>query len=225
MLASFRKVRARRHVLAILALGLAGVVVLAPAEVPASIQEQRARLPPPAECPDPVEGYWKGHYYQQTYRQWYVRTLEIRRTGEDRKELVGKIVAHFWDGGPNDQKPPPCRPGLQMEQVVNMPAKGTFIDGTIDFGGTSWSAEPPICFRGSVGYNPDRFTGALDPKLHEFISVNNDGGIAVNEPNVFRRIRCLEAPPEEGPGFHGGKVKPPPFEPPRRVFGCGKPGG
>ena len=99
-----------------------------------------------------------------------------------------------------------------------MPSIGRFENGEISFGGTSWSAEPAICSRGSIGYNPDKFTGKLDPKLHEFVSVNNDGGIAVNEPNVFRRIRCLDAPPP-APGV---KVDPPPFEPPRRAFRCGK---
>jgi hypothetical protein len=209
--------RRSRTVLALLAGGMTAVILLVPRDVPASIQEQRARLPPPADCPDPVEGYWKAHYYQQQYGHWYVRTLEIHRKD---KELTGKIIAHYWDGSPTDVNPPPCKPGLTMEQVINMPARGTFEDGNIDFGGTSWTAEPPICSKGTVGYNPDRFTGKLDPKLHEFISVNNDGGIAVNEPNVFRRIRCLEAPPPSGTA--GEKVQPPPFEPPKRLMSCGK---
>jgi hypothetical protein len=47
--------------------------------------------------------------------------------------------------------------------------------------------------------------------------LNNDGGRAVNSPTVFRRGRCLEEPPPPGV-----KATPPPFEPPRRLFGCGK---
>lgn len=205
--------RRRRLVFALSAACMTGLILF-PRELPASIQEQRARLPPAADCPDPVEGYWKAHYFHEKYSQWYVRTLEIHRNGV---ELKGKIIAHYWDGGAKDDKPPPCRPGLQREQVVNMPAIGRFEDGNISFGGTSWSAEPPICSRGSIGYNPDKFTGKLDLKAHEFVSVNNDGGIAVNEPNVFRRIRCLEAPPPPT-----GKIEPPPFTPPRRGFSCGK---
>jgi hypothetical protein len=40
------------------------------------------------------------------------------------------------------------------------------------------------------GYNPDNFSGEIDPWRAEFQSVNNDGDRAVNEPHVFRRIRC-----------------------------------
>jgi hypothetical protein len=41
-------------------------------------------------------------------------------------------------------------------------------------------------------YRPDHFTGTIDPAIQEFQSVNNDGGRAVNDPMVFRRIACGE---------------------------------
>ena len=58
------------------------------------------------------------------------------------------------------------------------------------------------------GYNLDNFTGTIDPEIQEFQSVNNDGGISVNEPNVFRRIRCFEGPAPTD------DVEPPPFQRP-----------
>jgi hypothetical protein len=195
------------------------LVVLSPRPLGATVEEQRARLPPAAECKDPIEGIWLGHYYDVRQRTWYRRSLEIRRTTPGGKELKGEIVSHFWDGSAKDEKPPPCRPGQQMEQVVKMPSVGTVnADLLLDFGGTSWTAEPAICKRGWINYAPDHFTGKVDPKIQEFQSVNNDGAEAVNEPNVFRRVRCFEdaAPAPTGP------VKPPAFEPPgRSLFSCG----
>jgi hypothetical protein len=198
--------------------GLAALV-LWPEPLRATIEEQRARLPPPATCPDAVEGVWLGHYYDASDRTWYKRSLEIRRVAPGSDRVHGEIVAHFWDGGPKDVNPPPCRPGGQ-EHVVHMPAVGTATaDGKVDFGGTSWRADPPICSRGGFGYAPDRFTGQIDPAIQEFQSVNNDGGRAVNEPNVFRRIRCFDADTPQRPTVD---VKPPPFEPKRGLFSCGK---
>ena len=57
-------------------------------------------------------------------------------------------------------------------------------------------------------------SGRIDPEIQEFRSVNNDGGPAVNVPQVFRRIRCF--PPQSNPHV---TVDPPPFQPPR-TGGC-----
>ncbi|MBI2892745.1 MAG: hypothetical protein HYY06_04285 [Deltaproteobacteria bacterium] len=54
---------------------LAPVVVLAPALATADIQEQRARLPPPATCVDPVDGVWMAHSFYPRVGQWYVFTV------------------------------------------------------------------------------------------------------------------------------------------------------
>jgi hypothetical protein len=53
----------------------------------------------------------------------------------------------------------------------------------------------------------------------EFQSVNNDGGRAVNDPVVFRRVQCndgehLDSEPRIA-------VAPPPFYPPEDEGGCG----
>src|SRR5688572_24465640 len=54
------------------ALGLLASVA-SPSPVAATIEEQRARLPPPAECPDDVEGTWMAIRYEEHYSppEWY----------------------------------------------------------------------------------------------------------------------------------------------------------
>jgi hypothetical protein len=99
-----------------------------------------------------------------------------------------------------------------------MPGTGTVdATATVDFGSTTYTIASNPC--GNPGrYYPDHFTGKIDSAIQEFQSVNNDGGPAVNEPVVFRRIRCLDAP------FRNKSEAPPPaFAPPkRRAWSCGK---
>jgi hypothetical protein len=185
-----------------------------PATAPATITEQRARLPPPARCDDEVAGIWKSHSYWQGHGQWYVFTLEIHRTKADPNQLTGTIVSHYWNGGPGDEEPPPCGP-TGYRQQVRMPGAGHIRDGVVTFGGTSWTLEQTYCGAHTANYYPDVFSGRIDPELQEFQSVNNDGGPAVNVPQVFRRIRCLE--PDSRPHI---TVTPPAFQPPSGG-GCG----
>jgi len=174
----------------------------------ATVAEQRARLPPPAECEDPIAGIWRAHHFIATYGTWYIRTLEIHREAEGQPRLTGLVWADYWYGTAKDENPPECRPGAGYHAVIRMPAEGSFRDGEVVFGGTSWSLERLVCGSGSHGYNPDRFTGRIDPALQEFQSVNNDGGTAVNEPAVFRRIKCFDAP---APVPSVAVAPPPPF--------------
>ncbi len=91
--------------------------------------------------------------------------------------------------------------------------------GRIQFWGTSWRPEQSFCgpMLRAGQYNLDHFSGTIDPTLQEFQSVNNDGGRSVNDPTVFRRVRCLEQPP-----VARLSVAPPPFAPPRRAAGCSR---
>ncbi|MEM9190684.1 MAG: hypothetical protein AAGF12_15975 [Myxococcota bacterium] len=190
-------------------------ITIFPQRAPATIAEQRARLPPPAECTDPVAGVWKSHQHDPTWGDWYIFTLNIQRVAGDDHALTGTIQAHSWSGGPDDEEPPACRPGLSHWTVM-MTATGTHQDDhRIHFGGTSWSPENAFCGAapGPGQYNLDQFNGQIDPALQEFQSVNNDGGRAVNVPTVFRRVSCHEAPPAP----HVNPV-PPPFFPKRS--GC-----
>lgn len=186
-----------------------------PRPAPATVSEQRARLPPPAKCNDPVTGIWKSHKYDPRFRDWYIFTLNIRRSEKDSETLEGTIRAHSWTGRRTEEEPPPCRPGLRHWAVI-MQARGTISKtGQIGFGGTSWKLEHAYCGppvrRGQ--YNLDHFSGVIDPKLQEFQSVNNDGGRSVNDPTVFRRVGCHR----ESPASHADPT-PPPVTPSK---GCG----
>lgn len=208
-----RRPRSRRWLAAPLAAGAAASLLAAP--LSATVEEQRARLPPPARCDDPVEGAWVSLKFDPRFGQWENFTLEIRRTAPGAPELTGVIRNHVWDGDGTNATPLPCGPG---DHRIKQPAKGRYEDGKVDFGGSSWANDEAGCKPYQGGYNPDRFSGTIDPSIQEFQSVNNDGGRAVNNPFVFRRVRCFD--PESAPPSASVSVKPPTFEPPRRLFGC-----
>lgn len=192
-------------------------VTLVPSIAPATIEEQRARLPPPAppgQCQNPVEGVWKSLRFYPGNGAWYSFVLEIHRQGD---RLTGQIDAYSWDTPPTVSEPGPCRPGLS-HWVVTQPATGT-IDGLrLTFGGTRWGVRQVYCGERPWAYNTDHFRGVIDTSLQEFQSVNNDGGLQIDEPTVFRRIRCFEPAQVPHP-----VVAPPAFQPPsRRRWGCGR---
>lgn len=213
-----------RRVVATTLVGLLGALVLLPSIAPATVAEQRARLPPPATCQDPIEGVWMSHKYEAPFDEWMIFTLEIHRAPGAPLHpppgaavpLVGRIQAHAWfGGGPQASSPPPCG-RVTSHWTVEMTAEGTLVDRRVNFWGTRWAVGQVFCGSRTFGYNLDHFTGLVDLELLEFQSVNNDGGRAVNDPTVFRRVRCLEpvAPPHP-------YVAPPSFQPPRRS-GCGR---
>jgi hypothetical protein len=184
-----------------------------------TVAEQRARLPPPADCKDPVAGLWKSHSYDQVFRDWTVFTLDIYRPEPGKPQLSGRIVNHSWQADPHESEPPPCRGELRY--IVSMNAEGTVLDGRIDFWGVgTWSLDEVPCGSWNMGYNLDHFSGQIDPDLMEFQSVNNDGGRAVNDPVVFRRVQCHDG--EEVDQEPRIEVAPPPFTPPEeQAQGCG----
>jgi hypothetical protein len=189
-------------------------MIFRPAMAPATIAEQRARLPPAAECSDPVEGRWKGIAFEGWRNQWYDATLEIRKVEGSDTQLTGMIYIHMWTGGEQATEPTGCDQGLRFK--LKMTGAGSYDKDKsfVHFGGTSWELQEEICgFMG--GYNLDQYTGTIDPEIQEFQSVNNDGGAAVNSPTVFRRIGCLEETPKANVD-----VTPPPFYPERKSSGC-----
>jgi len=212
----------RRRLLALAVVFVVGVSLL-PRGSSATVEEQRARLPPPAECPDKVEGTWAALVFTAHQNTWYDYQLVIRRSGPaDAKgsgPIEGEMSSHYWYGGASQDKPPSCTPG-QREITIKMPGKGTIdADANVAFGATTYTVGSIQC--GYAGrYNPDNFTGKIDPAIQEFQSVNNDGGGAVNEPAVFRRIRCLGAP--EAPFRKSSQAPPPAFAPPKHFWSCGK---
>jgi hypothetical protein len=201
--------------LRIASFALAGFLVFAlavPREAPGTVAEQRARLPPPAECKDPVIGLWKSHHYSIYLEQWTEFSLAIRRVPGTTEDLQGVIYNHSWVGGEEEVQPGPCVGKFRYK--VSMDARGFARERYIEFWGVDpWRLDQVLCGQRDMGYNLDHFSGEIDPELQEFQSVNNDGGSAVNEPTVFRRIKCFDES-STGPG----EVEPPPFQPPSR--GC-----
>ncbi len=191
-------------------------VVLFPGMAPATVEEQRARLPPPAQCEDPVEGVWMSHKFDPVFQDWYIFTARIRRASAGSRDLTGDIEAHSWEGGAAAVEPPACRPGLNHWSVL-MQAQGTLHGRHIEFWGIHWEPLHTWCGRTPQPgeYNLDHFTGEIDPAIQEFQSVNNDGGRSVNDPTVFRRVRCFDPP-----NVPHVTVAPPPFVPPEHRGGC-----
>jgi hypothetical protein len=194
-------------------------VILFAANAPASIEEQRARLPPPATCDDPVEGEWRGKKWEARWGNWFAVSLEVRRVAPASNQLTGRIVAQLWYATERDVEPPPCSPSVRRHYTVEIPAFGSIDGQRIRFGANSYRVVAIHC--GSMeGYNPDNFSGTIDPSIQEFQSVNNDGGRAVNDPMVFRRVRCFNAG-QSGPRLNApAVVVAPPLMPPRRSRGC-----
>ena len=184
-----------------------------------SVAEQRARLPPPAHCEDEVEGIWRSHQYNEMYAEWTIFTLEIHRKKDSKDEVEGSIVNEMWIGTKKDQEPGNCQGTVPWRAQVSMPGVGSYRDGQVSFQGTKWKLDKVVCghLPPRFGYNLDHFTGKIDPAIQEFQSVNNDGGKAVNDPTVFRRVKCFDKEDERPPPV---QVDPPPFLPPARTSGC-----
>jgi hypothetical protein len=72
---------------------LAALTIRVP-EAPATVAEQRARLPPAAECEDEIEGKWRAHTYSDWRGRWAEFTLEIHRVKGDPVASTGLIKAH-----------------------------------------------------------------------------------------------------------------------------------
>jgi len=187
-------------------------LVIGGSEAPATIEAQRARLPPAAECASPVAGRWKALAFFEIQNTWYEYTLEIREDPKDPTILTGTIFVDSW-AGPADRIEPP-EPCIARDKG-KMEGHGSFVNGNVTFAGGEYHVTEHVCGP-RYGYNPDQFTGRLEPERQEFQSVNNDGGVAVNEPMVFRRIGCFE----NGRKDPGSNVTPPPFFPKRKAAGC-----
>jgi hypothetical protein len=208
----------------LLRLGLVVAVLgtmLLPSASPATVAEQRARLPPAATCVDPVEGIWRCHFNDPRRFAWREFTLEIHRAKGSADALTGSITNHGWSGGAEQAEPPICTAGVYRWQI-KMDAAGSFRDGKVRFGGTRWWLDKQLCGEGSWGpgsYNLDNFDGTVDPELQEFQSISNDGGALVNVPMVFRRIRCFDEGGDAAP-LPEGPVSAPAFAPPVRAASC-----
>ena len=126
-----------RRLPALVGASIMGLMLLVPALAPASVEEQRRRLPPPAkDCDDPVTGLWQGH--ELLNGRWYKFKLDIHREADDPEKLRGNIESHSWGGGKEQTTPPPCNGFLNDEFILDMPADGSFDGKRIEFIGRSW---------------------------------------------------------------------------------------
>ncbi len=131
-----------------------------------------------------------------------------RVAGTDR--LEGTIENNLWHGDETKSEPGVCAGALHI--IVSMDAVGHVRDGQIEFGGVGqWRLDDVPCGHFSSGYALDNFAGPLDPARSEFQSMHNDGGAAVNQPTVFRRIACTQPSGGSEPKV---VAKPPSFYPP-----------
>ena len=211
--------RARRGVL-VLASAAMVAIVLSPRHAEGTVEEQRARLPPAADCEDLVEGTWRGLEFLPLRGLWLENTIDLRRVTPGGGELTGEIHVRYWRGGEGDARPPRCVAGGVDIQVKEPNALGAIQGVALTFGATTYVLEETYCGTSS-SYNPDHYSGTVEASRDEFQSVNNDGRAAVDEPVVFRRIRCVDGGLEsrEAPAPH---VAPPAYEPPKRGVSCGR---
>jgi hypothetical protein len=209
-----------------LLVALTAGLTMFPGRGAATIAEQRARLPPPAACKDPVSGVWQSHSFNEMYQEWGRFTLTIRRVGlvvtpgtraeKSDTQLVGEIVNESWYGPKTESVRGPCLD--RMQYIVSMNAEGTYTGKTVEFHGIDWKMEEALCSIGfGFGYNLDRFTGVIDHDIQEFQSTNNDGGRYIDVPTVFRRVSCDDTEDVE-PRV---TMAPPPLYPPQEERGCG----
>ena len=199
-----RSRRPRQALLAAIVLTPLAIVALPPS-APASIEEQRKRLPPPAKgCPDAIEGVWV--CIDNPRGDWYRHALHIEREAPSSIQLTGKIQTRSWSGPRHDPAYPESCEGGASDYEVRQPSTGTFVDGRVSFGAQSYIISTIRCGFGPSNYHPDTFTGQLLDDGTEFHSVHDDG---YHEPRVrvFRRIQCMD-PKKPTPTL------PPPAPPP-----------
>ena len=200
-----------------LALLLASLIY--PVAAPATVAEQRQRLPPAAECDDPVQGVWRAHAYRPDRKRWFINTMELR-WNEGRSKLLSKYENHHWSGGPDDSEPGPCRPGGHRRKAYST-GEGSLQGDQLEVRGTKLGADETIC--GTIRFDRSlgTLTGSLDRENNEFRSemASRFG----SHPIIWRRIRCIDEPEvEDKPPPPPPPVEPPPPPPrPSKRTGCG----
>lgn len=154
-----------------------------------SISSQRGRLSAAVECEDPVAGVWMSSIFDARRTQWYVFTLTMHHDGG---QLSGSIESHFWDGLSRQTRPPTCDE-TNLHAIVSMPGSGSTDGRRVVFGSSTWRLQRLICGSpGQLAYSPDSFSGTIDSGRNEFKSLASDGQNFINEPMLFRRVRCLD---------------------------------
>jgi outer membrane biosynthesis protein TonB len=134
-------------------------------------------------CSDPFSGTWQARRYRGSQDHWVVFTARLSGSGSS---LSGTLTYRSWNGGPSQRRPPPCGPGV-FDDTVFMRARGSIHGNQARIDAVSYS-RTSHCMDFGFGYNLDHFTGTVEGD--RFNAVNNDGGMDIDEPYVFRRISC-----------------------------------
>ena len=137
-------------------------------------------------CDDPIAGVWVAHRYSPEYRDWARFTLRINRDGTS---LDGTIVARMWRGLASDRRPPACT-AEGWDYTVTMRATGNLLGDRMAFGASTHEVTRIDCASRFFSYNPDHFSGRVDPLADRMLTVNNDGGRDVDAPYEFHRTGC-----------------------------------
>ena len=137
-------------------------------------------------CDDPIEGTWVAYRYSPEFRDWARFTLRIQREGTS---LEGTIIARMWRGLPSERRPPPCS-AEGWDYTVTMRATGNLLGDRVAFGASTHEVTRVDCASSFFSYNPDHFSGSVDPLADRMHTVNNDGGRDVNAPYEFHRTSC-----------------------------------
>ena len=167
-------------------------VTVPPSRAPATLDEQRERLPPPASgCGDPVEGLWQAYWYADDHQKWFVESFEVRRDPSDTNRLATRYRTESWAGGPRDSRPPsPCRAGDDHAVADNV-GTGTFEDGVLAITGTRHTNFRTVCGNRAPPRDNSRFatvSGRVDVRRQEFQSTFV--GRSCRHRIVYRRIAC-----------------------------------
>ncbi len=153
-----------------------------------SIEGQRALLPKPAFCKDPIAGFWEALKYSPFRGNWVHFKLTVHREGTN---VRGTILSHTWSGSARDNHPPGCEFGMGYDITASMNAAGTTNGVRITFGSSHATILLAQCTL-DADYAPDRFSGIIDDQRQEFQSLNNDGAVDIDVPYVFRRTGCID---------------------------------
>jgi len=211
----------RRFRLASLSALLVAATLVIAKRAPATVAEQRQRLPPPAKCTDPIAGVWMSHDYRADIDRWGIITMELRRVSTTPPELRSRYHHDWWTGAPKESEPPPsCRPGLR-HVISESTGEATYKAPKLEVRGTVLGKHELLCGASLPERALGVLTGDVDESIQEFQSTMTSR--FGTYPIVWRRVRCFEDPagpdPTSSPVVKD--VAPPAVAPKVRDRSCG----
>jgi hypothetical protein len=147
-----------------------------------------------AGCDDSVAGTWRGQVYSDPHGGYYEFTAKIARPTPGQSGLSGSLVARSWGGAPESVAPPDACDDDSFHWTVLEEAAGEVRDdGSVAFGGTSWSVGEHLCGERVTDYSLDHLAlvhaDGDDTHLHGTVS---DSAVWVGDglPIELTHIAC-----------------------------------